>query len=170
MIVASSTCAAGVAGLVLIAGVLVVTVTTFRDRMPEGRLLLGVLGLSIVYNLVDDHGAVWLLAIPPILVVIREPVVRAVAPRSLDGKGNEPGAELNRGRRPLGQYVAGWFILVVLVSAAGVARCHWGRLHEPLTECFTYIPAVGAFIAVVTVIVAVMERGQARRRTNDRDD
>jgi hypothetical protein len=72
-VIVASTWAAGVAGLVLIAGLVVVAVATFRDRVPEGGLLLGVLGLSIVYNVVDDHGDVWLLAIPPILGVLREP-------------------------------------------------------------------------------------------------
>jgi hypothetical protein len=168
-VIVASTWAAGVAGLVLIAGLVVVAVATFRDRVPEGGLLLGVLGLSIVYNLVDDHGDVWLLAIPPILGVLREPIARAVAPRFLDGHGDKPGAEPSRRGRPLGQYVAAWFILVVLVSAAAVARCHWGRLREPLTECFVYIPAAGAFMAVVAVIVAVIERGRARRRTDNRE-
>jgi hypothetical protein len=170
VIVTSSTWATGVAGLVLIAALVVVAVATFQDRVPEGRLLLSALGLSIVYNLVDDHGVVWLLAIPPILGVLREPIARAVAPHSLDGHGDEPGAEPHRRGRPLGQYVGAWFILVVLGSASVVARCHWGRSNEPLTECFTYIPAVGGFVAVAAVIVAVIERGQDRRRTKDRYD
>jgi hypothetical protein len=170
VIVASSTLAAGVAGLVLLAVLSAVTLATFRDRVPDGRLLLGVLALSIVYNLVDDHGPIWLLAIPPIIVVVRPSVVRAVAPRDLHAQADDPAAEPPGQRRPLGQYVAGWFILVVVGGAGGMARCHWGRLHEPLTRCLTYLPAVAAAVALVMVLVAVIEGRRPARPRNDRED
>jgi hypothetical protein len=82
--VIGSTWAGGVAGLVLVVVMIAALAGLFRNRFPEGRLLLGILGMSFIYNLADDHGAVWLLALPPILVVLREPIARSIAPRAPD--------------------------------------------------------------------------------------